>query len=489
MTGPASTPRCRGRPPRAPARLRLFGIPLALICLGLAAAGPGRTASGAEPAVIVLDIKGAIGVATSGFIERGIERAHEREAHAVVLRIDTPGGLLNATRDITGAILGAPVPIVAYVAPSGARAASAGTFIVYASHVAAMAPGTHIGAATPVSLGGPPGMPGRDRPPADERKPDAPEPANAGERKAVNDAAAYLRSLAQLRGRNAEFAEAAVRDAATMTADEARGANVVDVLAPSLEELLAAIDGRAVVVGGTQRTLATKGVAIEVMEPGWRSRAIAIITDPNVAYLLMIIGFYGIIFEIWNPGFLFPGVLGAICLLLALAALAVLPVNYAGLGLIALGIALMIAEAFTPGFLVLGIGGIIAFVVGSIFLFDPADIPAEFTFGVAWPLVAAATASTAGFILLVLGFALKARRRPVVTGLEQMIGDTARVVAWSGDRGRVHVHGEDWQARLHPGGPSPAPLTAGSRVRIVALEGLTAIVEPIAAETRPSTER
>jgi membrane-bound serine protease (ClpP class) len=437
------------------------------------------TAPAPRAGALVVELRGVIGVASAAFVARAIEKARASDAALVIIRMDTPGGLLSATRDIISAILDSPMPVAVYVAPSGARAASAGTYIVYASHIAAMAPGTHIGAATPVSLGGPPGLPGdeHNRPspgPKDKSdKSDQPEPANAGERKAINDAIAYLRTLAQLRGRNTDFAERAVRDAATMTATEAHEAKVVDLVVGTVEELLTAVDGRTVKVQGTDRTLATRGLTYQTLLPDWRVQLIGIVTDPNVAYLLMILGFYGILFEIWNPGFVFPGVFGGIALLMALAALSVLPVSYAGLALIVLGVALMIAEVLTPGVLVLGIGGIVAFIIGSVFLFDPEDV--SFGFGVSWPVIAGAAATTAAFMFLVLGLALRARRRPVVTGVEGMIGSAGRVVEWSGDNGRVHVHGEMWQART---AHDQTSLSAGMNVRVVALDGLTAIVEP-----------
>lgn len=455
-------------------------LPIAVLallsCLGLndtfgQAARPVPSAG-----ALVLELKGVIGVASADFVIHGIEKARATGAPIVIIRMDTPGGLLSATRDIIGAILESPVPVAVFVAPGGARAASAGTYIVYAAHIAAMAPGTHIGAATPVSLGGPPGLPGNapERPPAEQKgKSERPEPATAEERKALNDSIAYLRTLAQLRGRNADFAEHAVRDAATMTASEAKEAGVVDVLAENVEELLAAIDSRKVKVQQAERTLATRGLNYETLQPDWRERTIGIVTDPNVAYLLMLLGFYGILFEIWNPGFVFPGVFGGIALLMALAALSVLPVSYAGLALIGLGIVLMIAEVLTPGTLVLGIGGVAAFIIGSVFLFSPQDV--SFGYGVSWPTIAAATAMTAMFMFVVLGLAVRARRRPVVTGVEEMIGSVGRVVEWKGNSGRIHVHGETWQARMPVEKPS---LPAGTKVRIVALDGLTAIVEP-----------
>jgi membrane-bound serine protease (ClpP class) len=454
-----------------------------LLAAGPATGSRAQESQAAASPAIVIELNGVIGVAAASFVIRGIEHAKARHAQLVVLRLDTPGGLVSATREITGAILASKVPVAVHVAPSGARAASAGTYIVYASHIAAMAPGTHIGAATPVSLGGPPGMPGSPEPkdaPKGERKDEEKGPANASERKSLNDAAAYLRTLAQLRGRNLDFAERAVREAATMTAREALDAKVIEIVAESTDALLAAIDGRSVAIEGEQRRLSTHGISAETLSPDWRTRAIAVVTDPNVAYLLLLIGFYGILFEIWNPGFVFPGVAGGICLLMALAALAVLPVSYAGLGLIVLGIALMIAEIFTPGALVLGIGGVVAFVVGSVFLFDPGDV--SFSFRVSWPTIAAATLSTAAFMFVVLGFAMKARQRPVVTGIEEMVGSTGHVIDWSGERGRVHVHGEVWQARSALQGSAPA---ANAKVRVVAVDGLTAVVEPAGPSEPP----
>jgi membrane-bound serine protease (ClpP class) len=463
-------------------RLRHFRFVVAFLlsCLGVNIAS--AQTDPARPAhAVVVELKGVIGVAAADFLIRSIDKAREGGASLVIIRMDTPGGLLSATRDIIGAILESQVPIAVHVAPGGARAASAGTYIVYASHIAAMAPGTHIGAATPVSLGGTPGLPGNEREPAPEKSEEKSDrtPASAGERKALNDAIAYLRSLAQLRSRNAEFAERAVRDAATMTAVEAQAAGVVEIVAASTEELLAAIHDRSVTIQGAERKLATGDARYSTLSPDWRTRLIAVVTDPNVAYLLLLLGFYGILFEIWNPGFIFPGVIGGIALLTALAALAVLPVSYAGLALILLGVALMVAELLTPGFLVLGIGGIVAFIIGSVFLFDPGDV--SFSFGVSWPLIAAATATTAAFMFLVLGLALRARRRPVLTGIEEMVGSTGKVIDWSGDTGRIHVRGETWQARLPAG---EAALAAGAPVRIIALDGLTAIVEP-----QPETAR
>lgn len=439
---------------------RVAWLLTAVVSLFLAVPG------GAAGPVILIEVKGVVGVAASAFIARGLEQAASRDSPLVILQLDTPGGLVSSTRDIIDAILASPVPVVVYVAPSGARAASAGTYLVYAAHLAAMAPATHLGAATPVSLGPPPAAPKPD-----EKAPS--RPGEAMERKVVNDAAAYLRALAQLRGRNADFAERSVREAATLTAGEAREAGVIDIVALSVPELLAALDGRTVTLPGGERTLATRGATLETIAPDWRTRVIAVVTDPNVAYLLLILGFYGLMFELWHPGAAVPGVLGAICLLMALAALAVMPVSYAGLALLVLGLGLMVAEAFSPTLGVLGVGGLVAFVVGSLFLFDAGELGGV-EFGVAWPTIAAASAASALFFFAVLGAAIKARRRPVVTGIEEMLGSPGEVLQWQGDAGLIRAHGEVWQARLARSGT----LAAGDGVRVVRLEGLTAIVEP-----------
>lgn len=447
-------------------RLRAF-LPLLLIVLGLGSAA-------AQPAapVIVADIKGAIGVGATGFIQRAIERARTQNATLLVFQLDTPGGLVSSTRDIISAMLASPVPIAVYVAPSGARAASAGTYIAYASHVSAMAPGTHLGAATPVSMGGMPGST-PEREPAKRGDDDKSKPAEGGtamERKVLNDAVAYIRSLAQLRGRNADWAERAVRGGETLTADEALREKVIDVIATDLTDLLAKIDGRKVSAAAGERVLATKGAAIVTLMPDWRDRILTVITDPSIAYLLLIIGFYGIIFEFWSPGFVAPGVIGAISLLLGLAALSVLPVNYAGLALILLGIALMTAEHFTPGIGVLGIGGLVAFVAGSIFLFEPTEGGDEFS--VPLPLIAVTSLTAAGLFLFVLGSALRSRKTAIVSGIEDMIGAHAQVIDWTQQSGRVRFRGELWNAR------ASASFGPGDAVRVAAVDGLTLVVEP-----------
>ncbi|MFN3659363.1 MAG: NfeD family protein [Pseudolabrys sp.] len=420
--------------------------------------------------VFVVEIKGAIGVAATRLITDALAKAHQDNARSLVVQLDTPGGLVTSTRDIVQQILASPIPVIVYVSPGGARAASAGTFIVYAAHVAAMAPGTNVGAATPIEMGGLPGVPRPTEPKRDEKDKAAPPTETAAQRKALNDTIAMLRSLAQLRGRNVEWPEKAVRDAATLTAEDALKEGVIDVVARDLDDLLTQIDGRKVTVNTAEVSLATKGAMRTVFEPNWRTRLLGVISDPNVAFILLLVGIYGILFEFWNPGGLVAGVIGAVCLLLGLTALATLPVQYGALGLVVLGIGLIVAEAFAPGFGILGIGGVIAFIAGSLFLFDPAG--ADIDISVSLPLIIASAVTTGALALFVLSAAVKARRRPATTGAEQMIGSVGEVVEWDSLKGRIRVHGEIWAARAEQ---SFAP---GDAVRIVQREELTLLVAP-----------
>lgn len=420
---------------------------------------------------VQLEIDGAIGPATSDYFVRGLAAAGEADASLVILRINTPGGLDSSMRIIVQAILGSDIPVAVWVAPGGARAASAGTYILYASHIAAMAPGTNLGAATPVRIGGEGGLPKPGAPAGEEddggEKPGA-DQDSAMEHKMINDATAYLRSLAKLRGRNVEWAEKAVREAASLPADEALELGVIDLVAGNRKQLLQAIDGRTVEVREIEQVLDTAEMEVQVIEPDWRTRLLSVIADPNVAYILILIGIYGLIFEFYNPGFVFPGVVGAICLVLALFALQVLPVNYAGLGLLILGIVFMVSEAFMPSFGALGIGGLIAFVMGSILLID-SDQPG---YGVSLPLIISFSAVSGLFFLGVIGMAVKARQRPVVSGQEELIGMTGTVLEDFAGEGHVRVHGESWSAR------SPVPLKRGQAVRVTQRDGLTLYVEP-----------
>ena len=375
-------------------------------------------------------------------------------------------------REIIQRILASPVPVVGFVAPAGAHAASAGTYILYACHVAAMAPATNIGAATPIEIGGFPGLPQPSQPEPKGDGPDQagkPPPKKAGmEDKILNDSIAYIRSLAQLRGRNVEWAEQAVREAATLSAADALDKHVIDLIASNLDDLLARLNGRRVEIGGAERTLETQGRTILTLEPDWRTELLGIITNPNVAYILMLVGIYGIIFEFYNPGLYLPGVAGAISLLLALYAFQVLPVSYAGLALIAIGLAMMVAEMVVPSFGALGIGGIVAFVVGSVMLIDT-EAPG---FGVSWQLIGGLALAAAALLMLMMTMMARSHARPVATGREDMVGSPGRVLDWHGQDGRVRVHGEVWRAR------GPAGLAPDQAVRIKAIHGLTVDVAP-----------
>jgi membrane-bound serine protease (ClpP class) len=418
--------------------------------------------------VVLLEVRDAIGPASAGYLVRGIEAAGAGGAPLVVIRLDTPGGLDTSMRQIIQAILASRVPVAVYVGPEGARAASAGTYILYAAHVAAMAPATTLGAATPVAIG----MPGTQRPPpADERASAARDgrsasaplaPADAMTAKQVHDAAAFIRGLAQQRGRNAEWAERAVREAVSLTAPEALREGVIDIVATDVADLLAQADGRTVRVPGGELKLATRGAAVTVVEPDWRQRLLSVIANPSFALILMMIGIYGLMFEFSSPGFGLPGTVGAICLLLALFALQLLPVNYAGLALILLGMALLAAELLAPSFGVLGVGGVIAFIAGGLLLFDR-DVPG---LGVPLPLLFGLAASSAAVVLLGGRMALRARHRPVVSGQEGMLGAPGVVLVADARGAWAQVQGERWKVT------GPHALAVGERVRVVGVRGL-----------------
>ena len=440
--------------------------------------------------IVVLTVADAISPATSDYIRRGIRNGHEQGAYLVVLRLDTPGGLDTAMRDIIRDMIASPVPVVIYVSPSGARAASAGTYMLYASHVAAMAPATNLGAATPVQIGGLPGMepPERPRPPevpapgpseadepgetADDNRKDESKATPSGQdamtKKIVNDAVAYIRGLAEMRGRNAEWAEQAVREAASLSSNDALEQGIIDLIATDLDDLMVQLDGREIEIGGNPLTLDTADVHFETIEPDWRNELLAVITNPNVAYILMLLGIYGLFFELAHPGFLVPGIIGAICLLLALYAMQVLPVNYAGLGLLLLGIAFMVAELFAPSFGALGIGGVISFVMGSIILFDTES--AHFRVSIA--VIIAVAALTAGFFLIALRAVVNSYRKPVVTGQEELIGSIGEVLDDFNARGSIRIHSELWHAQ------TSRPVHKGDHVKVVSIDGLVLSVEP-----------
>ena len=409
---------------------------------------------------VVLNVQGPIGPATSHYFERGLAHATDQKARFLLLRLDTPGGLDTAMREIIKLILAAPIPIIVYVAPEGARAASAGTFILYAAHVAAMAPATNLGAATPVPITSPATLPNSDR--------TGSTPQNAKTSKIVNDAVAYIRSLAQLRQRNAEWAETAVREGASLSAKDALENEVIDLVAVDIESLLQQLHGLTVLVNGVDTTLDTENIQLEEYFPDWRTQLLEIITNPNIAYILMLIGIYGLIFELTNPGTIISGVIGAISLLLALYAFQVLPVNYAGLALIVLGIILMVAEALDPGIGILGFGGLIAFVAGSILLMD-SDVPG---FAISPALIGSIAFIAAVGLFAVLNMALRARRRPVVSGQEEMIGAKAIALDGFSHRGRVHFEGALWNAETQ------SPVTQGQEVIVTGMDGLILHVKP-----------
>ena len=485
------SPRCAHNANAWPRRL---GVALAL----LLAAAFAPFAHAAQ--VWVVELEGAIGPASADYFIRALEDGDEAGIDLLVLRLDTPGGLDKSMRDMIKAILASPVPVATYVAPNGSRAASAGTYIMYASHIAAMAPATNIGSSTPVSIGGGgspfpiPEMPTAEDDEAEEAKEEEPgdseakdedaeakdeeEPAPAApageamERKVLNDSVSYIKGLAELRGRNAEWAEETVRNAANLTASEALAANVIDLVAEDIDELLAAVDGRTVDANGVDVVIDTRDAQIETIEPDWRYEILGIITDPNVAYILLMIGIYGLILEFYNPGVGIGAVVGVICLLLGAFALQMLPINYAGLLLIIVGIGLLAAEAFSPSFGIFGVGGVVAFVIGSIMLMDT-DLP---SYQISAPIIAAVAALSVGVMVFALGAALRSRRLRDSTGKESMIGGRGEVVEGFSDssEGRVRAFGEVWRARA----AREAAFEKGSRVTITGMDGLQLMVEP-----------
>jgi len=447
-------------------RVAAIFVNLCLGAVGAALSGLASTVPAAAERAVVLEIDGAIGPPVADYIARELGSARAADARLIILRMNTPGGLDTSMRRIISAILASPVPVATYVAPNGARAASAGTYIAYASAIAAMAPGTNIGAATPVQFGGNPLFPSDQKSQKDEKK--SGDSADTETRKIVNDATAYIRSLAAVSGRNADWAADAVRSAASLPAAEALSLHVIDVIADDVPDLLRKIDGREVTIAGKPARLATAGLEVETRPPDWQTELLMLVTNPNVAFILMLIGVYGLIFEFLSPGAVAPGLIGAISLLVALYALAFMPINYVGAALVLLGVALMIAEVHIGAFGALGVGGIAAFIIGAVMMF-PAQVPG---FSLSHGVVAVTALGSAALLLLALAAVLR-RRRPVVTGHEALIGAEGETVSWQNGEGRVRVKGEIWLAR------SDAALTAGSRVKIVGRDGLVLHVQDI----------
>ncbi|TDT38555.1 membrane-bound serine protease (ClpP class) [Halospina denitrificans] len=457
---------------------------LCLLMLGgllLLAAQAQETEESSGPAdVRVMTLEGSIGPAVSDWFTRTLSDAEEGGADLLVLELDTPGGLDSSMRDMIKAILSSDVPVATYVTPRGARAASAGTYLLYASHIAAMAPATNLGSATPVQIGGGGGGDdGGDTPfslqteggteDTQEGEADSPDNRSAMDKKVINDAVAYIRGLAELRGRNADWAEAAVREAVNLSSSEALEKNVIDIRADSLADMLEQADGREVDVNGVMRMLALKEHSLARVEKDWRTEFLTVITNPNVAYILMLVGIYGLILEFYNPGMGVPGVVGGISLLVGLYALQMLPISYVGLGLILLGIGLMAVEAFSPSFGILGGGGAVSFIVGSIMLMDT-DLPG---YQIAMPLIAALAVTTVVIMVFVVRMALYAWNTTIVTGQEGMEGTTAVAIhGFENGRGRVRVLGEIWQAE------SDEPISENDIVRILEVKGLKLRVKP-----------
>lgn len=450
------------------ARLFLYLLSgmLSVILLIWAPLADSRTAPAPHAAHLTID--GPIGPATSDYLSRTMEKAQDNDARLIILELDTPGGLLSTTRDIVRTILDSEIPVVVYVSPQGARAASAGTFILYASHVAAMHSSAHVGAATPVQ------MQGDNIGDGDEDS-----SSTAMERKVTNDAIAYLRNLAERHGRNADWAEEAIRNASTLTAREALEQNVIEIVSNSLADLLAQIDGREVVMSDGTLIIASSDLSIQTYEQDWRNRILSVLTNPQLAYLLLLVGIYGIIFELASPGSLFPGITGAICLLLAAFSLQILPINIVGILLIGLGAILLVMEMFIPSFSIIGVGGVIALMAGSLLLFDGSVPGMELSMSLIAAVGLVALASTL-FISLVMVRSAWRSKKP---SDRNVVGEEGKVVENLAPEGFIRLGNEIWPACAR----SPRQITFGKPVRVVAQEGTLAYVEEIKkTEQRPA---
>ncbi len=454
-----------------------------LLCFSAQQVHSAETNSSKRAMQLTLD--GSVNPAIAHFLVQNIEEAAEQDYQLIIIKMNTPGGLDLAMRDIIRAILSSPIPVATYVYPPGSRAASAGTYILYASHVSAMAPATNLGAATPVSIGG---MPSPEQPnqPEQDKKPtkdgesseksndqptqSAPSNKTAMEKKVINDAEAYLRSLADYHGRNIDWVRNAVREGESLSSNEALEIGVIDLIAENPQQLLSMIHQKSVRLPTGQAQIYTDGMIIDEVEIDWKTQLLSIISDPNIAYILLIVGIYGLIFEGYNPGTFIPGVIGAICLLLAFYALQIMPVNYVAAGLLVLGIALLVVEAFAPSFGILGVGGIIAFILGSFLLFNEP----ETGMAIAMPILIFVTIVSVILLSFVLSLAIRARNRPVVTGTEEMLSEVGVVEHDFEDKGWIKIHGEIWKAR------SSQPLKAGQQVKVVAVNDLDLDVTPIA---------
>ena len=418
--------------------------------------------------IIQLEIDGVIGPATADYIQRNLHKAIASEAVAVLIKMDTPGGLDTSMRQIIKQIISSPIPIISYVSPGGARAASAGTYILYASHIAAMAPATNLGAATPVQLGGFADF-ADDKDNAEKGEQATKPLADPMSHKIINDAAAYIRGLAKMHGRNEQWAELAVREAASLSATEALELNVIDVVASDVPDLLRQLQGRSLQVLAKEQILNTQQIEIKSIKPDWRSQFLAVITNPSIAYILLMMGMYGLLLEFYNPGSIVPGTVGGISLLLALYAFQLLPVNYAGAGLVLLGIALMSAEAFVPSFGILGLGGFVSFVIGSIILMDT-EVPG---FGIDLGLIAGFALSSAAFFMIAIGLLLKSRHSPIVSGKEEMLDAVGVVLDDFSGTGMARIHSEIWQVFCEQG------MKKNEQVKVIAMDGLLLQVMPI----------